>query len=91
MCYHLQADNLTCDMELSSQSFGLVEPLHLCCTKWKEFPPFLHARVVNMDSAKSVMSLLLIRALLIISGDVEVNPGPGKRGQSDTMLEYLLL
>ena len=42
-----------------------------------------------MDSAKLVMPLLLIRTLLVLSGDVEVNPGPGKKGDFQSAPEFI--
>ena len=48
--------------------------------------PFILVWLVNMDFAKLVMPLQLIEALLVTSGDVELNPGPGKRGQYESVL-----
>ena len=49
----------------------------------ERFPHSISVCIVDMDFVKLVMSLLLILALLVMSGDVEVNPGPGKRGQCE--------
>ena len=84
--YHLQVDNLSCHMEVSLRSYGLVKKLHWCCSKMKDYAAFFLVCMVDMDSANLMMPLLLIRALLVMSGDVEINPGPGKRGQYKSTL-----
>ena len=51
--------------------------------------PFIFVCLVDMDFAKLAMPLQLIQALLVMSGDVELNPGPGKRGRSKSALAWI--
>ena len=59
--------------------------IFLCLARRMEaFAPFILLCLEDMDFAKLVMPLQLIQALLVMSGDVEINPGPGKRGRSES-------
>ena len=75
---------------LQQRNFFTIEVLHITY-KINEFSAYMHFKLFTINKMKNKYNHLYLKMILVLSGDIELNPGPIDRNQiKKRVLKFLI-